>query len=157
MKNPINKEIYRPVSVLPIISKVFGKLMQNQINLHIKSFLSPYLCGYRKGFNSQISFKEGWWKSLDNNGYRGAVLMDLFKDFDTLNHDLLIAKLHAYGFDIKTLTLLAPCILESCSWMKIKLNFYFHTSLWCLKRFYEGLKGLHKTFWDTTKKCKNKN
>ena len=29
---------------------------------------------------------------------------------------------------------------------KIKLNFYFHTSLGCLKRFYEGLKGLHKTF-----------
>ena len=25
---------------------------------------------------------------------------------------------------------------------KIKLNFYFHTYLWCLKRFYEGLKGL---------------
>ena len=29
---------------------------------------------------------------------------------------------------------------------KIELIFYFHTSLWCLKRFYEGLKGLHKTF-----------
>ena len=29
---------------------------------------------------------------------------------------------------------------------KINLNFYFHTSLWCLKRFYEGLKGFHKTF-----------
>ena len=29
---------------------------------------------------------------------------------------------------------------------KIKLNFYFHTSLRCLKRFYEGLKGIHKTF-----------
>ena len=28
---------------------------------------------------------------------------------------------------------------------KIKLNFYFHTSLWCLKRFYEGLKGLSVT------------
>ena len=40
---------------------------------------------------------------------------------------------------------------------KIKLNFYFHTSLWYLKRFYEGLKGLRKTFWDTTKKCENKN
>ena len=39
----------------------------------------------------------------------------------------------------------------------IKLNFYFHTSLWCLKRFYEGLKGLHKTFWGITKKCENKN
>ena len=29
---------------------------------------------------------------------------------------------------------------------KIKLNFYFRTSLWCLKRFYEGLKGIHNTF-----------
>ena len=40
---------------------------------------------------------------------------------------------------------------------KIKLNFYFHTSLWCLKRFYEGLYDLHKTFRGTTKKCENKN
>ena len=35
---------------------------------------------------------------------------------------------------------------------KINLNFYFHTFLWCLKSFYEGLKGLHKTFLGTTKK-----
>ena len=39
-----------------------------------------------------------------------------------------------------------PCISESCIEMKIKLNFYFHTSLRCLKRFYEGFKVLHKTF-----------
>ena len=41
--------------------------------------------------------------------------------------------------------------------MKIKLYFYFHTSFWWVKRFYEGLKGFHKTFLDTTKKCDNKN
>ena len=29
---------------------------------------------------------------------------------------------------------------------KIKFNVYFHTSLWCVKRFYEGLEGRHKTF-----------
>ena len=52
-KNPLSKENYRPVSVLPIISKLFEKLMQNQINLHIKSFLLSYLCGYRKDFNTQ--------------------------------------------------------------------------------------------------------
>ena len=44
------------------------------------------------------------------------------------------------------LTLNVPCISKSCVEIKIKLNFYFHTSLWCLKRFYEGLKGIHKTF-----------
>ena len=32
-----------------------------------------------------------------------------------------------------------PLISESCIETKIKLNFYFHTSLWCLKRFYEGI------------------
>ena len=37
---------------------------------------------------------------------------------------------------------------------KTKLNFYYHTSFWCLKRFYEGL---YKPFRDTTKKCENKN
>ena len=40
---------------------------------------------------------------------------------------------------------------------KIKLNFYFHTCWWCFKRFFEGLKDLHKTFWGTTKKCEDKN
>ena len=79
--NPLNKENYRPVSVLLIISKVFEKLMQNQINLHIKCFLSPYLRGYRKGFIGQhvlISLIERRRrKSLDNKGYGGPVLMDL--------------------------------------------------------------------------------
>ena len=42
---------------------------------------------------------EKWKKNLDDKGYGGAVIMDLYKAFDTLNHDLLIAKLSAYGFE----------------------------------------------------------
>ena len=38
-----------------------------------------------------------------------------------------------------------------------EIKFYFRTSLWCHKRFYEGLKGLHNTFRCTTNKCENKN
>ena len=44
------------------------------------------------------------------------------------------------------LTLPAPCISESCIKIKINLNFYFHTSLWCLRRSYEGFKAIIKTF-----------
>ena len=57
-------------------------------------------------------------------------------------------------FGITGLTLRRP----NYEWReKIKLNFYFNTSLWCLKRFYEDLKGPHKTFLGITKKCENKN
>ena len=115
--------------VTPVfISKVFEKLIQNQINIHIKSFLSSDLCGYRKGFNSQhalISLIERWRKSLDNKGYRGAVLMDLSKAFDNLNHDSLISKLHAYGFDIKTLKLLHSYLTKR--WQRTKVNSSFST------------------------------
>ena len=45
-----------------------------------------------------------------------------------------------------SLSLKDPFISESCIEIKIELNFYFHTSLWCLKRFYEGLKGLKGLF-----------
>ena len=37
------------------------------------------------------------------------------------------------------LTLKDPSISESCIEVEMELNFYFHTSFWCLKRFYEGL------------------
>ena len=70
--------------------------MQKQVTLFTEKLLSPHLCGYRKGFSTQqalISLIERWKKTLDQKGYGGAVLMDLSKAFDTLNHDLLLAKL----------------------------------------------------------------
>ena len=45
-------------------------------------------------------------KCLDNQGSTGILLTDLSKAFDCLDHDLLIAKLHAYGFDIKVVKLI---------------------------------------------------
>ena len=99
--NPLEKTNYRPVSILSVVSKIFEKIMQKQINDFIISFLSPYLCGHRKGFNTQhalLKLVENWRKSLDNKSFGGAILVDLSKAFDNLNHDLLIAKLLAYGF-----------------------------------------------------------
>ena len=58
--------------------------------------------------------------SLDNKGYSGAILMDLFKAFDTLNHDLLIANLHAYGFSKKALFLIKSYL--SNRWQRTKIN-----------------------------------
>ena len=54
---------------------------------------------------------EKWKNILDNNEYAGAVLMDLSKAFNTINHELLIAKLHAYVFSKETLALLLSIYL----------------------------------------------
>lgn len=71
--------------------------------------ISPYLCGYRKGYSAQhalITLLEKWKVSIDNMGFGGAILMDLSKAFDTLNHDLLLAKHEAYGFNRDSLLLI---------------------------------------------------
>ena len=54
-KNPTLAENYRPVSVLPTVSKVFEQIIQKQLSTHTERFRSPYLCGYRKGFSTQFA------------------------------------------------------------------------------------------------------
>ena len=79
------------MSVLPTVTKIFQRLMQSQLSEHIDQFLSPFLCGYRRGFSTQtalLSLIEKWKIMLDNKGYAGAVLMDLSKAFDTINYEL---------------------------------------------------------------------
>ena len=80
---------YRLISILPTISKIFERIMQKQVNEFVEIFLSPFLCGYRKGFNSQYAVLvmiEKWKTSLDNHGFAAGILMNLSKAFDPINH-----------------------------------------------------------------------
>ena len=47
------KDNYRPISILPAVSKIFEKNMFDQISSYIEKHLSPYLCGFRKGYSTQ--------------------------------------------------------------------------------------------------------
>ena len=61
-----------------------------------------FQCGFRKGFNAQhclITIIEKWRRSVDGGDQAGALLTDLSKAFYCSDHELLIAKLYAYGFD----------------------------------------------------------
>ena len=72
-------------------------------------FLSKYQCGFRKGYNTQhclLAMIEKWKKAVDKGNVFGTFLTDLFKAFDCLPHDLIIAKLNSYGFNLTALNLI---------------------------------------------------
>ena len=94
-----DKENYRLIKVLSNLSKVYERLMYNQIYSYFDTLLSKFHCGFRKGFNAKhclLAMIEKWRETLDKGGETGVVLTDLSKAFDCIDHNLLIAKLDAY-------------------------------------------------------------
>jgi hypothetical protein len=99
-EDKMNKEKFRPVSVLPATSKQFECIMFDQLTDYFKPILSAFLAAYHKGYSTQHVLTkaiEDVKYSLDNGEHVGWVLMDLSKAFDALPHMLMIAKMRLYG------------------------------------------------------------
>ena len=86
---------------LCIFSLLFLNIWKIDVSLMTK-FLSPYLCGFRKGYDAQyalLRLKNHLDKSLDKREKIGLFTMNLSKAFDCILQDLLISKSCAYGLD----------------------------------------------------------
>ena len=84
-------------------------MISKQFSEFFESILSNIQCVFRKGYGAQhclLMMPETWNKATDNIKAFGALLTDLYQAFDCLSHDLLIVKLHAYGFDLVSLKIL---------------------------------------------------
>ena len=120
---------YRLVSLLPVVSKLFERNLYKQIMTHIVGVLSPYLFGFRKGHSAEQCLTvmlEQWKKALDGKGTAGAILTDLSKAFDCLNHNLLLAKLDAYGFHKEAIEFIRTYLKDRKQRTKVNKAF----SLW---------------------------
>ena len=110
-----DKNNYRPVSVIPAISKLFEKVLFDQLYSSFLPTFSPNKSGFLRGHSTataQIKLTDDWRKSLDEKQEVGVVAIDLSKAFDCICHNLLLAKSKAYGLHDTALKLLRSFLHE---------------------------------------------
>lgn len=98
----------RPISILPILSKLLEKIIFKQILQYfsINGLLANAQHAYRPGHSTStalIHMTDEWLACLDNKKLVGAVLIDFTAAFDVIDHDILMAKLKCYGFSLTAL------------------------------------------------------
>ena len=125
-KNKTTMGNFRPVSVLNFFSKFYEKAMKNQLMTYFENKVSPFLSAYRKNYSTQhvlLRLLEQWKEKLDLGYTVGAVLMDLSKAFDCVPHDLIIAKLHAYGLGMTALEFILSYLTNRYQRTKVNTTF----------------------------------
>ena len=81
----------------------------------MEPLFSKYQCGFRRGFSAQdclLAMLEKWKLAVDKGKIFGILMTDLSKAFDCLSHELIIAKLNAYGFSLPALKLMQSYLTE---------------------------------------------
>ena len=96
------KANYRPISVLPVLSKIFEKHIAQHLYNHLKDneLLHRLQSGFRKSFSTETALLrliDQLFFDLDHNNVTGLVFVDYKKAFDLIDHGLLLKKLESYG------------------------------------------------------------
>ena len=102
--DPIDPKNYRPVAIVPILSKVLERAIFNQLVEYLdkNNLLHPNHHAYRPGHNTTtalIQMYDGWLRAVDSGKLVGACLLDMIAAFDVVDHELLLDKLSLYGLD----------------------------------------------------------
>ena len=90
---------YRPISLLPVFSKLLEKTVYNQFSKYFEQFITPVQFGFRTK-HSTVHCILNFLNNVSANRsskYHVSVFLDLKKAFDTVPHNVLIEKLKSYG------------------------------------------------------------
>ena len=121
-----NKENYWPISILTTVSKVYEKVLHDQMLEAFRDHLSPNISGSLKNHSCctvLLKMTEDWRSSLDNRETVVAVAIDLSKAFDSINHGLLLAKLQAYSFSHSAVKLITSYLVGHQQRVKVQGTF----------------------------------
>ena len=101
---PDDRSNYRPISVLPVLARVFEKLIPNQLYDYLDR--NKHLFSNQSGFRALHSVvtcllnnTDDWYVNMDDGRYTANIFINLKEAFDTVDHDILLAKLKKYGVE----------------------------------------------------------
>ena len=119
-----NMSNYRPISILSIISKIFEKILCQQIREHLElhDLLINNQYGFRPSKNTSLAineFLELIYKKLDSSSEAQAIFLDFSKAFDTINHQILLGKLRFYNFSDSAIDLIQSYLSNRKQFVKI--------------------------------------
>ena len=108
-RDTLDPNCYRPISILPCLSKVFDSQVNKQITDHFESHhtFSAMQSGFRAGHgctSAILKIQNDIITDIDKRQYCAAVFIDLAKVFDSVNHCILIGRLNSLGFSNDCLT-----------------------------------------------------
>ena len=105
LKSGDNKKLinYRPIAILPLFSKMFERLIYNRMIKFITKYniLSPCQFGFRSGHSTShaiVDLVHAISSHLNAGENVAGIFIDISKAFDSLNHKIILMKIHAYGF-----------------------------------------------------------
>ena len=108
---------YRPISVLPLVSKIFEKIIYHQLYDYLQenSLSNTYQSGFRSMHSTLTALLEttnNWSINIDNGLLNGVLFVDLKKAFDTIDHEITLRKLANYGVDPNALRFFASYLCD---------------------------------------------
>ena len=110
------------MSILTNISNIYEELLYDELSKYFDGLLATNQCGFWKGFSSQyclLVMLEKFKEAIDRGYQFGALLADLSKAFDCIDHELLIAKLSEYGVSSSALNTISSYLKHRTQWTKI--------------------------------------
>lgn len=125
--NPTEYKDLRPISILPVLSKLLEKIINMQLRKHLDkySIISEVQSGFRPGYSCTtvlMRVTDELLLATDQGKVSVLALLDFSKAFDTINHEILLAILHHIGLTSNAVTLIRSYLSDRMQCVRLQNN-----------------------------------